>query len=220
VTNKHANLSYEVLQDRRGGVSRSYARIVCAQCGAHEEYTINGPHNPEAVIKGFRAKGWDADIQTARLCRCPACVGSKPKHDPDALIRHLSVVGSNTTSNEAPMAVPPNKTELTVDDKRRIRQLLDGVFDESKGAYLDGYTDDKAAAELTLPRKLLTDYRESAYGPLKVDPEVAAARTAFEAVEAKAAMLRKDFEAAMKSLQVDLDAARLRIGLLEKKRAA
>lgn len=66
--------------------------------------------------------------------------------------------------------VQPSKTELTVDDKKHLRDLLAGVFDEDKGIYLDS-SDDKVAAELVLPVKLVREYREAAFGPLKSFPE-------------------------------------------------
>jgi hypothetical protein len=58
----------------------------------------------------------------------------------------------------------------------KIRDLLDNHFDDKAGAYLDNYSDEKIGAEVGIGHAAVTMIREAAYGPIRVDPELAALR--------------------------------------------
>lgn len=77
----------------------------------------------------------------------------------------------------------------TPDERMRVRHKLDAVFDDAKGMYLDGYTDQRLAEELTLPRKIVEQIREAAYGPIRTDPDIDQLRTDIAELMAKAAGL-------------------------------
>lgn len=61
---------------------------------------------------------------------------------------------------------------LTPEQKKRVRDLLDGVFDEAKGMYLDGHSDKVVGEKLNLPWAGVAHVREAAYGPIRVDPDI------------------------------------------------
>ena len=64
--------------------------------------------------------------------------------------------------------------EATPQERVKIRAMLDKHFDDSAGQWLDGYSDQRAGEEIGVPWALLTRIREAAYGPIRVDPEIAA----------------------------------------------
>lgn len=68
------------------------------------------------------------------------------------------------TAPEAPVATPAQS--------RKIFALVEGHFDEAKGCYTGGYSDEKVAKELNLPRAMVTRLREESGLTIKGDPEV------------------------------------------------
>jgi hypothetical protein len=63
-----------------------------------------------------------------------------------------------------------------------IRRLLEENFDDSLGEYLEGSDDQTVALAAKVPRVHVTTIREAAYGPIRVDPALAAARKEMAAV--------------------------------------
>lgn len=55
--------------------------------------------------------------------------------------------------------------EITPKDRRQIFKRLDEVYDDKKGRYCDGFTDNSVAKELNMPRAWITEVRESNFGP-------------------------------------------------------
>lgn len=70
------------------------------------------------------------------------------------------------------MAEIPKPTTLTTDQRVKIRSLLDKHFDDGVGRYLDGYSDQKIADAVGVPRVVVEGIREPGYGPIKIDPEI------------------------------------------------
>jgi hypothetical protein len=115
-----------------------------------------------------------------------------------------------TTTPIAPAAAAPKQaTKLTTAQRLRIRSLLDKHFDDEAGCYLDGYSDQRIGAEVDVPWALVTKVREAAYGPIRVDPEIAALR-------AEIAQARRQVEA----LNAIVTALQARLTDIEKKRGA
>ncbi len=215
MSNHHPSLGYEPVMTPRGRV----ARITCAAagCSTQEEISIRAGHNPEAVAKEFRRRGWKADVQTASKARCPACVTAKAPHDPDELLRQHQARQEQQEETMATIA-PPSKTALTVDDKRRIRHLLDANFDDAQGAYLAGYSDQRIGAELGLPWALVSEYRDQTYGPIKIDPDVQAAKEMLIQIDQAIQTLRRDVDAMVAVIRKDMETASARIAAATAKR--
>lgn len=88
----------------------------------------------------------------------------------------------------------------TQQERIKIRQLLDHRFDDEAGCWLDGYSDQKAGEELDLPWSMVTRIREAAYGPIRVDPEVAALRAELVQIGRELATLQEKHAGAQKRL--------------------
>lgn len=189
---KRRGLSYDVLQVRDGGQPRTVARVWCSGCTEHLDLTINSSHNPERIEQQARAKGWDCDKNRASWNRCPACKAmdkARSKGEPAAKAAEPIPAATDATARVSQAAAPQpaptaplgaKETAMTTttvraptpDERTRVRHKLDGVFDDSNGMYLDGYSDQKVADDLKLPRKIVEQIREAAYGPIRTDPEI------------------------------------------------
>jgi len=172
---------------------RKSAIFSCHYCPAHTEVTISGHvHNPEMSVKRCREKGWEADMYTGRLVVCPDCQ-RKRKED-----RKVQSPTKPTLVPRPPAQQPPARTPDTPDTRTKIRQLLDGFFDDKLGTYLsDGrgpYSDERIAKECNVPVDQVRQIRETAYGPIKMDPEMAKLLTDVENMKAKQLDLAVDID--------------------------
>jgi hypothetical protein len=175
-------LSYDVLQVRDTSGPRTVARLWCAQCGETLDLALNSTHHADGVERMARAKGWDCDKNRPRRTICPDCKARPP----------LKVTAPKPTKPTIPKETPMTTSALrpaTPDERMRIRHKLDEVFDDSKGMYLDGYSDQRVAEDLKLPRKMIEQIREAAYGPIRTDPELDQLRTDIAALVAQASTL-------------------------------
>ena len=102
---------------------------------------------------------------------------------------------SNNRPSDVVVALPaPNKDthrNPSPSDKTRIRQYLDGHFDDSNGCYLDGASDQSGGQELGVPWAWVQDLREVAYGPLRENPVLTSLRHDVTTVAADIAALSK-----------------------------
>lgn len=198
MTTKHRPLSYDILQIRETGGPRTIARIWCAACGDTLDLTLTANRHADNVERRAKAKGWDCDKNRASRTICPDCKAAPPARIKPAMpvaskaCRSATAAKSAvpTVNMEPPMtAITPAVRPATPDERMRIRHKLDGVFDDAKGMYLDGYSDQRVAEELKLPRKMIEQIREAAYGPIRTDPEIEQLRTDIVALIAMASTL-------------------------------
>lgn len=90
---------------------------------------------------------------------------------------------------------------LTPEQRTRIRTALDSHFDDSKGCYLDGKSDQRIGDELGIPWAAVSAVRELAYGPILTDPTLDEVEQAL----AKAVGVATDLERRLVSLTRELD---------------
>lgn len=155
--------AYELVAFKEGDKFMPHARVECAKCGAHTTRRLTKTNMPpDVVAKFFKREGWDMDFKKRPSVRCPACQksqnakGEKPNKE--------------TSMSVAPVNAQPR--ELTADERLRVRSLLDKTFDDAKGLYLDGYSDQRVGTEANVPWLNVRKMREAAYGPLKAVPEL------------------------------------------------
>jgi hypothetical protein len=84
---------------------------------------------------------------------------------------------------------PAGLRDPTQAERLKIRSILDKAFDDNAGCWLDGYSDQKAGEEIGVPWALVTRIREAAYGPIRVDPEVAGILAALKSLTTEQARL-------------------------------
>lgn len=81
-----------------------------------------------------------------------------------------------------PAALTPTVSSLASTQRVKIRGFLDRHFDDSIGCYLDGMSDQRIAETLDVPRILVEQMREAAYGPIRISPEVMEMRAELDAL--------------------------------------
>jgi hypothetical protein len=177
VTLKHKQPFVMATVLREGNVFRPVARFTCSRCDTGQDFAQNGGAlSPDFIVKRAVAAGWDCKTnRTSALC--PACCAPKEPTMTDAMTdrrSHPDKPAKLAVVAEAPPRLPTNEQRL------QIRGALDQHFDDAKGRYLDGYSDDKIAAHLNVPRAFVSNIREAAYGPLLGNPEIDALRAEME----------------------------------------
>ena len=68
-------------------------------------------------------------------------------------------------------ALPQVARRPSPEERLRIRTALDGCFDDARGMFLLGMSDERIAEEAGVPAVWVSDIREAAYGPVRVDAE-------------------------------------------------
>lgn len=101
-----------------------------------------------------------------------------------------------------PSVAPPAVTvrDLSPAMKAKVRAALDAHFDDARGCYIDGYSDQRIGQELDIPWACVTQMREAAYGPILIDPEVEALREEHAKVMAKIEKANEQMLQAMETI--------------------
>lgn len=172
-------LGFELVSVNYGNGLRTAARFQCLECAATAEAPVRSGSglNPEATAKWVRERGWKANAFKKAGTYCPKCSGPKAaKNDTDSKIRKVIPM-----SQTIPAAVALR--EATADQRMKIRAHLDKSFDDSVGMYLDGLSDLRIAELVGVPRIIVERMRDTAYGPIKVDPAMQALREELAALK-------------------------------------
>lgn len=181
----------------RPGGGRQLARFVCARCTAHAELPIvlvAGKMSPHDTLKRAEAAGWRLSGLRAECPSCQAVSAARAKGDrpgPKSL--------TPATAQVIQMA-DTKPRDPTPQERVKIRAILDAQFDDGAGCWLDGYSDQKAGEEVGVPWALVTKIREAAYGPIRVDPEIASLRAELVQIGRELAALMEKHGAAQKRM--------------------
>lgn len=174
-------LSYDVKYTATG----SDAVAACSSCGARQAVSVRQLNHPDFVLKKFNELGWRFDKHVARKCICPKCLAKSVPAK--AEVDEPMTITTRKATDAAPTP-PKGLADLTPHTKVKIRNLLDGNFDDERGCYLNGYSDQRIGKEADVPWSLVAQMREAAYGPIKADPEA-------DTLRAECAGLKSDIEA-------------------------
>lgn len=164
----HSITAFTKVNRTDAGRASTLYRYACQRCPAVWEYSNqNITLAPDFISKRATQEGWLAPPFHGRV-RCPACRQSSNR-------RGERPGDTTMTKPEAPIAQAPRPVprEPTGDERFRIRGLLDSHFDDKVGAYLGDWSDQRIGTELNLPWAIVAKIREAAYGPIRVDPEMA-----------------------------------------------
>lgn len=183
-------------------------RFTCVGCGTtYDQRQSQDGLNPEAIANQMKNRGWDAHARRPQDTFCPACKGkSKPPNDPDSELKKMpdvirgvlvSVTPAKPLDPPPPPATAPqpDPTAVTPEQRAQVRHLLERYFDEAKGCYAPGWTDQRIAAEAGLYRISVTHLREAAYGPIRITPEMQMALTEMKRLEGLLAESERAFRA-------------------------
>ena len=172
---------------------RSFHRLFCMQAGCRESLLLSPGARGQLSITGVigiaKKKGWYADKKGYALCmdHAPGSRSRPPSKMPPAQKRaafnrikqdniakamrekepRVSVPTTIIIPEEEPaMATTAEQPRVaTREDKRRIRDTLDSLYDEENQRYSKNWTDESVAVKLNVPRAWVTDLRDNLYGP-------------------------------------------------------
>lgn len=154
--------SFRHVGERIGDNYRSVVRLTCAQCGATESIPIATQSRglPDAVvIRKFQQKNWELGANERRDY-CPSCV---EKRRPKPVLK--------VVEEQTPKAEPPRV--MTRDDRRIIFAKLSEVYLDEKRGYEQGWSDQKVATDLGIPRKWVEDIRKENFGDIGTNEDMA-----------------------------------------------
>lgn len=169
--------AYDIVSLRQGDQFVPHVKVACGRCPKTTTKRLAKANLPPEVIgKLLRREGWELDPLRRSSVRCPECqkikaVGEKPNKE-KSMPDNVTVIAQR---------------ELTPEERQRVRTLLDSQFDDSKGMYLEGYSDQRVGEEAKVPWSAVRKMREAAYGPLKTVPELEALAAEQRAIAAKVA---------------------------------
>lgn len=189
---------FVALRQTVNGAPITSARFACARCGGHADLQISSHEPPEKIVKRAERVGWHISNSRAE---CPICVNrdrsrEKPKTDWLAKARE----GLKERFPEMAVSPIPTARAPSADQRQRIRALLDANFDDAKGRYLDGFSDQKIAEDLSVPRVFVEQIREAAYGPIRVSPDAEKLERDIKAALEKMAGLEKELSVVRQSV--------------------
>lgn len=176
-----ATLPFEVVVVDYGGKKREACRYICVECGEnHKDFLIHSGDarsaTPNAHFKKLLSKGWKK--HRGEVFSCPEC-NTGQDEQPTATVAEdeSNIVDCEFTQDEGltpmnQMTAYVTAPEMTHDLRLKVRSALDTNFDDAKGMYLDGMSDAKIAEHLKIPRTWVETIRETAYGPIRITPEV------------------------------------------------
>jgi hypothetical protein len=172
----HKHQPYAIDRQQVGGRPQSWFVVHCGACPATERIHLHVNMTPEAVKHKFRNRDWVIERHHADGHRCPTC--RRAAQPAPTSKKETPVMANNVTALPAGSAAPGSAAvrDATPLEMRRIFALVEGHFDEAKGCYTGGYTDERVARELGLPRALITRVREESGLKIKGNPEVIALR--------------------------------------------
>lgn len=205
---------------------RLFAKVQCS-CGTKAElprpFLAGGrdskrAHN-ERVFKQiadqFTRDGWLIG-RRAQDDLCPKCVAATmPKKPTLTLIPKESVPMLPVTTNEP--------AEMTRDDGRVIFAKLEDVYDTNRAGYRAGWTDQKLATDLGVPRAWVEQVRKQFFGPEGGNPEIAAALAEAKALveEVRPLLARLDqLKAQMGSTQAEAQKIAAKVEIIDRRIAA
>lgn len=179
VKDKNASRFPSHREPLEGGRWKMLRSLKCSRCGEIDVVPENTeyPLPSEMLAKKFVQRGWRL---TAHEATCPSCrrkagavipPPAPPAVDPSPCGAAECVGGCDGAPDLCPAATlretlepamsadPPR--ESTPADRRRIREALDGCYDEDKGRYRQSFSDKVVAANLKLPAAWVTALREA-----------------------------------------------------------
>jgi hypothetical protein len=178
-----------------GGTVRTVAQFRCVSCSATVDTPVKAgsPLEPETYAKRVALKGWQAWPFKKAKTYCPDCLKPAAKNNPDSELRKVipmtaPIVPSAVAAPKLVSVAPPTSAQ-----RHQVRQHLDKNFDDDAGCYLDGLSDQRVAEMVGVPRIVVEQMREAAYGPIKLDPVVAGMRN-------EVAQAKRDLDGQQKAL--------------------
>ncbi len=154
--------------EKYGSTYRMIAAIKCRECGAEDTMGIKGGAAlmaSAAISKKFSQRGWDIG-PNEQWDICPSCIAKKKQEKPA-----LKIVPRIEEKNSLVVKPEPPRV-MGREDRRIIFEKLNGVYLDEKRGYEAGWSDNKVALDLGIPRAWVEQVRDEMFGPINSNPEI------------------------------------------------
>lgn len=151
--------------ERQEGRHMKVARVTCGKCGVSRSQNIQlsgGGYIPPPQIKiKFEQAGWTIGKDGFRDM-CPGCTAALKNKEKPA----LKIVPSAPAQPAKPAPTPSETPPRTMgrDDRRIIFEKLNEVYLDERRGYDTGWSDQRVAADLGVPRKWVETIRVENFG--------------------------------------------------------
>jgi len=162
----HENRSYSVKRVPAGDKFRSDFVLTCAGCGTEGQIHMDPQCAPDIIVKKFQQIGWLANERNPKGCYCPECLKRPAK--------------KAAAEPARPMAELPKGP--THEQRKRIAEHLRGIFDDERGCYTSGETDQSVGQALSVPWAWIRECRELLGFEIRTDAEIEAFRAELAAM--------------------------------------
>ena len=153
--------------------------VTCGHCGAVEQLPVNNfrngsgdEHDAKFVKRKLEARGWKIANRAGH--RCPKCFSSIK-----ATAARRASENAAAANGETPVSVTPIKSLKEVgarmlgrEDRRIIFEKLNEVYVNDKVGYGAGWTDEKVATDLGVPRAWVKLIRDENFGDEMANEEI------------------------------------------------
>lgn len=172
------------------GQQQRGARATCGRCGTSNTVAVSsfkmrngGAEDAQErhVMRKFENLGWKIG-RNAKQNRCPGCF-SAIKIAATRKSRENHMDSSSISSKVVPIsgpAIEPHRPQ-TRDDRRIIFEKIDEIYVDEKVGYSAGWSDERIAKDLGVPRAWVAKIRDENFGP-DIDEAATTAITAARAV--------------------------------------
>lgn len=177
----HQNRPYALVRNKVGDGYRTDFVLTCAGCSATAAVHADPQSPPNIIVQKFERLGWYANERNASGCFCPKCLKGKPKAA--ATVDPAAPTGATIAE---PHERRPVAAELpkgpTHEQRKRIAAHLRGCFDDERGCYLDGETDQRIGERFGVPWGWIREVRDLLGFEIRTDQEIEALRAEIEAL--------------------------------------
>jgi len=195
-----ADRDFDSVKRAADGRTASAYRIACAKCSTEILFHQHGDRRKSsvAVASHFRNRGW--------------AVGSRPRLDrcPDCRPTSISTAGTAMTKTAVATIEPPK--EMTREDRRIIFAQLNEIYIGEDKGYSAGWTDQRVATHLGVPRAWVATIRDENFGPVRDNETSTALRGEIDNLSARMTLVEKA------RLMMEEDFAKGIASLVEEKR--
>lgn len=157
--------AFKETSERYGSKFRKVARIWCCKCGVSHAVNLATPGGflpSHAIRKKLGQIGWVVGANAD----CDFC----PDHANSLKEKKAPMLKVVEQSKPSPSETAPR--EMTRDDRRIIISKLDAVYLDSKRGYDSGWSDQKVADDLGVPRKWVETIRSENFGDVGGNEEM------------------------------------------------
>jgi len=146
--------------------------VVCGKCGSNGHHprgsskTLVGPQEErQRFVRMFERDGWLMGLRP-QDDRCPRCVAAAKAEKREKL---------TVISKEPPRMITEPPRPMSPEDGRVIYAKLEELYSTDGTGFRPGWTDQKVATDLGVPRAWVESTRKQFFGPEGGNPEISSA---------------------------------------------